>query len=148
MPKKQKEDRPVDCGVCLYHINATKECRRHAPNPGPEDGFVLAVWNKTRDSDRCREGSTKNKMVTCGDCAHWYKPDGQPLNPPFRQGLGREWWANSGYCILHAPGLAVDEGQWMFWKVTNGTIGGCGDGLSVSAELEAADQQQLPGIED
>jgi hypothetical protein len=145
---KEIDKLPTHCGVCRYHVNLTKECRRNAPQPGPDDGFVIAVWNKTRDRDRCGEGSTKKEPVRCGDCAYWYQPDRQPLAPPFRQRLSREWWADSGYCTRHAPGVTVDEGQWMFWKVTNATIGGCSQGSSVSAESEAADQQQLPGIED
>jgi hypothetical protein len=146
--KEAKDKLPTDCGVCRYHINKTKECRRRAPHPGQDDGFVVAVWNRTRDRDRCGSGSTKREMVTCEDCAHWLQPDGKPLSPPFRQGLSREWWENSGYCTRHAPGATVDEGQWMFWKVTNATTGGCAEGSSVSAALEVADQLPLPGIED
>ena len=70
MPKK-KNDRPTDCGVCKYHVNITKECRRRAPHPSQDDGFVIAVWNRTRDRDRCGDGSTTKEIVLCDDCEHW-----------------------------------------------------------------------------
>ena len=145
MPNK-KNDRPTDCGVCKYHVNTTKECRRRAPHPSQDDGFVIAVWNRTRDRDRCGDGSTTKEIVMCDDCEHWYRSGDQPLSPPFRQGLSHEWWVDSGYCTRHAPTSTVDEGQWMFWKVTNGSSG-CAEGSSASAALEAANQWQLPGIE-
>ena len=144
---EEQDKLPTDCGVCKYHVNITKECRRHAPHPGQDEGFVIAVWNFTRDRDRCGVGSTTKEIITCEDCAYWLQPDGKPLNPPFRQGLSREWWENSGLCMHSAPGATLGEGRWTFWKITHGTAGGCGDGSSVSAALEAADQQQLPGID-
>lgn len=145
MPKKKEPDtRPTDCGVCRYHINKTKECRRHHPNPGQDEDFVPALWNFTRDRQRCGVGSTTDEIVRCDDCLHWWQPDGRPINPPFRQGLPREWWEHSGYCTANAPGGTVHESRWTYWKVTsshphNGSAGGCGDGMSVSAAATDTD---------
>lgn len=144
----KKDKRPTDCGVCKYHIDSTKECRRHSPHPGHDEGFVVAVWNFTRDRDRCGTGSTKKEIVPCDDCLYWLQPDGKPLNPPFRQGLSREWWENSGYCTASAPGATVDQGRWTFWKITHGATDGCGDGVSATETLQAADQQQLPDFDE
>lgn len=147
MSEDDDDKLPTDCGVCRYHVNKTKECRRHAPHPGYEEDFVVAIWNMTKDRNRCGSGSTKEEIVICSDCTYWWQPENKPLSPPFGQGLPEEWWQNSGYCTHAAPGTTINESRWTFWKVTstyphNGSFGGCGDGVSITAMLEAAQEGQ------
>jgi hypothetical protein len=140
---KAKDRLPTDCGVCGYHHLQTKECRRHSPHPGHDEEFVVALWNFTKDRNRCGAGTTTKEIVACDDCVHWYQPDGEPLWPDYKQGLPDEWWAQSGLCTANPPGASASEGLWTFWRVTstylhNGSSGGCGDGVSIKAMRAAA----------
>lgn len=142
-PKEPKDKLPTDCGVCGYHHRKTKECRRHAPHPGHDEDFVIALWNYTKDRDRCGSGTTTKETVRCDDCVHWLQPNDEPLWPDYKQGRPDEWWAGSGLCTVNPPGTALHEGLWTFWKVTStfpheGSVGGCGDGVSITASKEAA----------
>jgi hypothetical protein len=141
-PELPKDKLPTDCGVCTMHLR-TKECRRHAPSPGHDRAYLIALWNFTRDSDRCGRGSTTKAIVDCDDCTNWHQPNGEPLWPDYKQGYPDEWWAQSGLCTASSPSTTINEGLWTFWKVTSmfphkGSRGGCGDGISIKALLEAA----------
>jgi hypothetical protein len=145
---KEEDDKlPTDCGVCAYHARPTKECRRHAPHPGHDEAFVIALWHFTHDRDRCGAGSTKKQIVACDDCIHWWRPDDKPLDPPYKQGLPDAWWEHAAFCTANAPGPTTHESLWTYWPVTStypmtgftGTAagGGCGDGVSIAAMREA-----------
>ncbi len=141
-----KDHPPDSCAGCGYHL-PTKECRAHSPHPGHDEEFVVALWNFTKDTDRCSAGTTTKQWGPCDDCTKWAQPGGKPLNPVYKQGLPDEWWEQSGLCTANAPGATSNEGLWTFWKVTSayshkGSIGGCGDGDSVSAALDAATKRQ------
>ncbi len=134
---------PDNCAGCGYHLK-NFECRRHAPHPGHDEDDIPALWNFTKDAARCSVGTTIKAPVSCDDCAKWWQPDGKPITPRDKQGLPDAWWEHSGYCTSNAPGAAFNEGLWTFWRVTSvhphkGTIGGCGDGESITAALEAAE---------
>ena len=56
-PDAPKDKLPTDCGVCTYHHKQTKECRRHAPHPGHDEAYMVALWNFSKDRDRCGAGA-------------------------------------------------------------------------------------------
>jgi hypothetical protein len=135
----------TDCGVCAYHTR--QECRRHAPQPGHDEEYVVTRWNFTKDRNRCGEGSTTKEIVACDDCIHFYQPNNEPLWPDYKQGLPDEWWAQSGLCTANPPGATMNEGLWTFWRVTStypiqGVGGGCGDGVSITAMHEAEEKKK------
>ena len=144
--EKQEDTLPRDCAACGYHHITTKECRRHAPHPGHDEDFVIALWHYTKDSSRCGAGTSIKQPVACDDCIHWHQPNNEPLWPDYKQGRPDEWWAQSGLCTASPPGTTTDEGLWTFWKVTStypfkGSSGGCGDGVSITAMREAVEKK-------
>jgi hypothetical protein len=139
--EKPDDPPPDDCGGCRYHLQ-NGECRRHAPHPGHDERYVVALWHLTDDNGRCGGGSTMKEIVRCDDCVHWYLPGGQPLNPHYKQGLPAEWWQNARLCAANPPGATTHERLRTYWRVTSsypidGVVGGCGDGVSITALLEA-----------
>lgn len=81
-------------------------------------------------------------IIPCHDCTHWHLPGGRPLNPDYKQGLPAEWWENARLCTANPPGATTGESLRTYWRVTssypiNGRIWGCGDGVSITALLEA-----------
>jgi hypothetical protein len=146
--EKEDDPPPQSCADCGYHAR-TKECRRHAPHPGHDEEHVVVLWNLTPADSRCGAGTTTKQIVPCYDCTHWHLPNGRPLDPPYKQGLSDEWWANARLCTANAPGAATGEGLETFWKVTSalpypatGAPGGCGDGVSITEILTAQEKQR------
>jgi hypothetical protein len=135
--------------MCRYHLH-NRECRRHAPHPGHDERYVVALWHFTDDDDRCGAGSTTKELVPCHDCVHWHLPGGKPLNPDYKQGLPAEWWRNARLCTANPPGAATGESLRTYWRVTssypiNGGFGGCGDGGSITAILKAEEKNEEEG---
>jgi len=125
---------PAHCAACVYYPRSPApggRCRRHAPSPG-YDAFEVAHWPAVPPDGRCGSGAavtdgTGPGTVTCGSCAHWLRPDGEPVRPDYRRGLPGGWWSDSGYCTRLAPSPSGEEDRRAFWRVTH-AADGCGDG--------------------
>ena len=122
---------PLSCAVCVFHVAPL--CRRHAISPGNEQ-YEVAHWQRVKPTDRCGDGATiieaeadDPRIVPCDLCMHWFQPDGQPITPDHRHGLGHDWWSNSGLCTRWAPSAVTEEDRRAFWRVTHASDG-CGDG--------------------
>jgi hypothetical protein len=101
-------------------------------------------WPHTANTDRCGDGVSDKPPVHCELCAHWWQPDGKPIDPNIRELGGgywmsgdnqkaiNEWWAGSGLCTRFAPGPSPGEQpRRACWKVTHGKLDGCGDGEEI-----------------
>ena len=125
---------PANCAACVYFGALPVRdgrCRRRAPSPGHEE-FEVTHWPKVRRTDRCGAGAAITdgigpRVVRCGTCVHWFRPNDEPVRPDYRKGLPVEWWAMSGWCTCQVPSPGTDEDRHVHWKVTH-AMDGCGDG--------------------
>ena len=130
---------PQNCAACVYRPSERGFCQRHAP-PTTIETFEIARWPLVKPTDRCGAGAATGdgsgpSVIGCAWCIHWMQPDGQGVEPDYRQGLSREWWEQSGYCTKLAPSPSAEEGRPTHWRVTN-AHDGCGDGEPTSVETE------------
>lgn len=122
---------PRSCAECVFRPSERGHCQRHAVSPGVET-FEIARWPLVKPTDRCGAGAaigdgTGPGVTNCGWCIHWLQPDGQGIEPDYRQGLPNDWWEQSGYCTRLAPSPSTEEDRPTYWRVTN-AHDGCGDG--------------------
>jgi hypothetical protein len=136
---KQKARLPENCAACVYRPARGEECYRKAPGTTTGE-FEVTRWPLVRATDRCGEGAEIGDgsgpgITNCAWCIHWLQPEGQGVTPYHRQGLGRDWWEQSGYCTMHAPTPTADEAKHARWRVTNAQDG-CGEGVRIPAPTE------------
>lgn len=128
---------PQNCAACVFRPATSGLCQRHAPSPGTET-FEIARWPLVKPTNRCGAGAAVGDgsgpaLTTCAWCIHWLQPEGQGVEPDYRQGLSLEWWEQSGYCTRLAPSPSTEENRPTEWRVTN-AHSGCGDGDRISTQ--------------
>lgn len=122
---------PQSCGGCGFRRQGENKapCRRHAPAITDTE-LALTCWPPVRDDDRCGSGDMAGVIVTCGNCQHWFLPNGEPLQPMARFGRSKDWWGNAAFCTRFAPSPSSEDHRRVYWRVTHSTDG-CGDGDAV-----------------
>lgn len=97
-------------------------------------------WALVKPTDQCGAGAavgdgTGPSVTGCAWFIHWLQPEGQRTEPDYRQGLPRDWWEQSGYCIKLAPLPSAEEDWKTYWRVT-GAHDGCDKGERIPMQAE------------
>ena len=130
---------PQNCAACVYRPSELGFCQRNPPSPTSE-AFEITRWPLVKPTDRCGAGAavgdgTGPSVTGCAWCIHWLQPEGQGIEPDYRQGLPRAWWEQSGYCTKLAPSPSAEEDRKTYWRVT-GAHDGCGEGERIPMQAD------------